>query len=434
LILRILVLGINYWPDLTGIAPFTTGRCEYLAARGHEVTVCTGVPYYPEWRIADGYRGRLWSREQRNGVTILRNWLYVPQQVTSLQRIFHEASFFALSLQRIMFRRRPDLLMVISPPLALGLTGALISRTWRIPYVFHVEDVQPDAAADLGMLANRRILKFLYAIERLSYRRAALVSTLTEAMRRRIAAKGIDDGKVKIFAPWAQPELFAVPSTRKDGLFRRRYGLEGRFIALHSGNIGVKQGLDVVLYAARHTAAQDQIVYLIVGDGAMRGRLEAQAGTMGLSNVRFMNILPSDEYLELLAAADLCLLTQQRTVSDFVFPSKVVSALAAGRPLVASANPDSEVVNVVRQADAGFVVPAEDPAALAQAVGTLCRDEALRASRGAQGRAYAHRHWNRDRILPIMEAQLLEVRGANGPGGGRRATLTAGTVPASSEL
>jgi colanic acid biosynthesis glycosyl transferase WcaI len=381
--LRILVLGINYWPDRTGIAPYTTGRCEYLAGRGHEVTVCTGMPYYPQWRVHDGYRGRMWSREQRNGVTILRNWLYVPRRVTSLRRVLHEASFFVSSLQRLMVGRRPQLLIVVSPPLALGLTGALLSRIWRIPFVFHVEDVQPDAAAELGMLSNRGALKLLYTLERLSYRRAALVSTLTEAMRQRIAAKGIEHAKV-------------------------RYGLSGRFIVLHSGNIGVKQGLEVVLEAAPHTG--DQAVYLIVGDGAMRPQLEAKARELRLSNVRFMDLLPDDEYLELLAAANLCLLTQQRSVSDIVFPSKVVSILAAARPLVASVNPRSEVANVLRTAEAGLAVDPENPAALAQAVNALVKDEILRRRAAVNGRNYAHQQWDRERVLPRMEADLLSLR------------------------
>ncbi len=409
------MLGINYWPDQTGIAPFTTGRCEYLASRGHEVTVCTGFPYYPQWRIADDYRGRVWARDKHNGVTVLRNWLYVPRRVTSLKRIIHEASFVALSLQKVVFSRRPDLLMVVSPPLALGLIGSFISRIWRIPYVFHVEDVQPDAAVDLGMLENRGVLKLLHALERLSYRRATLVSTLTEAMRRRIVSKGIETEKVRIFGPWAQSELFALPATQSDGSWRRRFGLDGQFIVLHSGNIGVKQGLEVVLHAAHRTAAQSTLGYLVVGDGAMRASLEAQACSMGLNNVRFISVLPGDEYLELLSTADLCLITQQRTVSDIVFPSKVVSILAAGRPAVASVNPQSEVANVLREAGAGVVVAPEDPAALAQAVGALFRNKALRTSMGTRGRAYAHEHWNRERILPRMEAELLDVGAVNAP-------------------
>jgi colanic acid biosynthesis glycosyl transferase WcaI len=409
---RILALGINYWPDQTGIAPVTTGRCEYLASRGHQVTVCTGLPYYPQWRIADEYRGRLWLREVHNGVTILRTWMYVPGRVTSPRRIVHEASFVALSLLKVVFQRRPELLMVISPPLALGLVGALISRIWRIPYVFHVEDIQPDAAADLGMLGNSRMLNILERIAKLSYKRATLVSTLTEGMRHRIISKGLEPAKVAVFGHWAQPEFFAVAAPNGDERLRRDLGLQGRFIILHSGNIGVKQGLEVVLHAALRTRSQDAIAYLIVGDGAMRSALQEQARSMALNNVRFISVLPQDDYLELLGTADVCLVTQQSSVSDIVFPSKVVSLLAAGRPVVASVNGQSEVASVLREADAGLVVAPQNPDALAGAVRALHADEAGRTRFGMRGRTYAHERWNRERVLPRMEAQLLSLRAA----------------------
>jgi colanic acid biosynthesis glycosyl transferase WcaI len=147
--MHIAVLGINYWPDRTGIAPFTTGRCEYLAARGHRVTVYTGFPYYPSWRVPSEYRGRLLSREVRNGVSIFRSWLYVPHLVTGGRRILHEASFIASASIRTLARVRsekPDLLFVVSPPLGLGLTALTLSRLWKVPYIFHVADLQPDAA------------------------------------------------------------------------------------------------------------------------------------------------------------------------------------------------------------------------------------------------------------------------------------------------
>src|ERR1700730_18622614 len=158
--MHVVFLGINYWPDETGIAPFTTGRCEYLASRGHQLTVFTGFPYYPTWRIPEHYRGHLVSREERNGVTILRSWLYVPKRVNAMRRILHEASFVAASMLRAVPRtaqRRPDLLVVTTPPLALSLSAILLSRFWKIPFVQHVPDLQPDAALDLGMLRAGRV-------------------------------------------------------------------------------------------------------------------------------------------------------------------------------------------------------------------------------------------------------------------------------------
>jgi colanic acid biosynthesis glycosyl transferase WcaI len=212
--MKIAVLGINYWPDETGIAPFTTGKCEYLASCGHEVTAFTALPYYPEWKVPPSYRRRVFVREHRGGVTIVRSWLYVPTRPSSIKRIIHEASFVTFAFLRSMastVKSRPDLVIVITPPLALGLAAFLLSRILRVPYVQHVPDLQPDAAVDLGMLPPTGFTQVLYGIELLSYRNAAVISTLTVAMREKIVGKGIASNKVILSPDWARSELFSIP-------------------------------------------------------------------------------------------------------------------------------------------------------------------------------------------------------------------------------
>src|ERR1700675_1435216 len=179
--MRILVLAINYWPEQTGIGAVFTRRCEYLASVGHEVTVCTGMPYYPEWRIHPNYTGKVFSREEHNGVTILRSWMWVPRKVTSAKRVLFEGSFLASSLLRAVCSRKPELLLVISPPLGLAVSAVLLSRMSKTPFVFDVQDLQPDAASDLGMLP-RPVLPILYRLEAMAYRHAALISTVTDGM------------------------------------------------------------------------------------------------------------------------------------------------------------------------------------------------------------------------------------------------------------
>ncbi len=275
--MHVVFLGINYWPDETGIAPFTTGRCEYLASRGHRVTVLTGFPYYPTWRIPERYRGRFFSREERNGVLILRSWLYVPQQLNATRRILHEASFIVSSLLRAVTRDRkyqPDLLVATTPPLALSLSAIVLSMMWKIPFIQHVPDLQPDAAVDLGMLREGRLTNALYGLERMGYRKAALVSTLTDAMRDKIVSKGIPAEKVVLFSDWARSELFQVPAFGGGVEFRRSIGLGNELLVVHAGNMGVKQGLEVILGAAERSREDRSIRYLLVGDGSVRQQLE----------------------------------------------------------------------------------------------------------------------------------------------------------------
>jgi colanic acid biosynthesis glycosyl transferase WcaI len=219
--MRIAVVGINYWPDETGIAPFTTGKCEYLARCGHEVTAFTGMPYYPAWKIPEGYRRRLFIREQKSGVEIARCWLYVPKRLSSVKRIFHEASFVVSVVLRSIgssSNNRPDVLIVITPPLALGLAAYVLSRKWKIPFIQHVADLQPDAAVDLGMLSPGSFTRALYAIEQFSYRKASVISTLTVSMRDKILTKGVPSDKVILSPDWARPDLFSIPWEERNEL------------------------------------------------------------------------------------------------------------------------------------------------------------------------------------------------------------------------
>jgi len=321
--------------------------------------------------------------------------------------MLHEASFVVSSCLRAFAAGRPDLLLVVSPPLGLALPALLLSRLWRIPYVFHVADLQPDAAVDLGMLPSGRLVRAMYAIERLAYRRAALVSTLTGGMRARILAKGVPESKVKLFSDWVDPQLLRIPLGASPRRLRVASGLGDSFLVVHAGNMGVKQGLTVVLEAAASAACPRDLAFLLVGGGAECSVLQAKA--RGLSNVLFLPLLPRGEFLDLLAEIDLALVTQQRTVADIVFPSKVLTLLAAGRPVAASVRPESEVARVIREARAGLVVPPEDSESLLGAIIELKRDPARRRAMGEAGRAYALARWERERILHSMEADLRAV-------------------------
>ncbi|MDO8432781.1 MAG: glycosyltransferase family 4 protein [Candidatus Binatus sp.] len=411
--MKILFLGSNYWPDETGNAMFVTGRCEYLASRGHNVTICTGFPYYPEWRPREEYRGRYFMREKHNGVEIVRSPLYVPQRITSMGRILHEISFIASSLVTAMWQEKPDLLYIVSAPLGLAVSAYLLSHRWRIPYVFYVADMQPDTAAHLNMLPAP-VMRFLYALESFAYRNAALIPTLTEGMRQKIISKGIAPEKVVIFSHCANQPLFDIPAHRGGQSFRRTHNLEGQFIVLHSGNIGVKQGLEVVVEAAARTRQNSAITYVLVGDGAARPVLQQRTAELGLSNVRFLPIQPKEVFWDMLGAADVCVITEKSSVGDILFPGKTVDFLSAGRAVIASISVTNEAARIVSGVGAGLVVTPEDPDAFAAAVTYLKDNETERMKMGERGRAYAREHWDRHRILPVMESTLAAlVRGGD---------------------
>jgi colanic acid biosynthesis glycosyl transferase WcaI len=406
--MRILVLTINYWPEQTGIGAVLTHRCEYLASQGHEVTVCTAMPYYPEWRIHRAYAGKLFFLEERNGVKILRSWLWVPRKVTSAKRIAFEVSFLASSLLGAIRNRKPDLLLVASPPLGLGISAVALSRWWKIPYVFDAQDLQPDAAADLGMLPGP-VLPMLYRLETMAYRNAALISTVTGGMRNKIIGKGIPANKVVVVPPTADGSLFDVGTLISGDEFRRKHNLGGKFLVGHCGNMGVKQGLDLVLDAAVHLKERRDLLFLLAGDGAKKASLEQRAFALGLSNVHFFPLQDTAAFLQMLAAMDAGLIVQQSTVSDIVFPSKTVTLLSAARPVIAAVNVNSEIGRVIQNSRGGVVVEPEDPHALAGAAQEFLSDPEKRFAMGEYGRQYALQHWEKNRVLSAFENYLIET-------------------------
>jgi len=408
--MRILVLAIHYWPEPTGIGAVLTRRCEHLAAAGHEVTVCTGMPYYPEWRTHAAYRGKMWLREVHNGVNILRSWVWVPAKINSAKRMILEASFLTSSLLRALGSAKPDLILAVSPPLGLGLNSVLLSRWTKAPFVFDVQDLQPDAAADLGMLPGP-ILPILYRLEAMSYRHAALISTVTEGMRQKIVGKGVPAEKVVVVPPPADHSFFAVGKSIDGQAFRVKHNLMGKFVVAHSGNMGVKQGLDLVIDLANRLRQRHDIRFILAGDGVMRPHLQARAASLHLENLHFLPLQDKPDFLQMLAAVDLALIVQQSSVTDIVFPSKTVTLMSAGRPVAASVSADSEIARVIRQSHGGVVTEPEQVEPMANCIEDLVHASARLAGMGISARSFASEHWDEERILSSFETHLLRVAG-----------------------
>jgi colanic acid biosynthesis glycosyl transferase WcaI len=226
-------------------------------------------------------------------------------------------------------------------------------------------------------------------------------------MRRRIIGKGVPPEKVVLFSDWAEPSLFKVPPPP----VRSERGSDDEFVVAHFGNMGVKQGLETVVEAARLSVAEKAITYLLVGDGAARETVQARAGSLGLTNLYFLPFQPRDRFFELLARADVCLVTQRRTVADVVFPSKVLTLLAAARPVIASVGADSEVSRVIGESGAGMAIAPEDPRALADAVAMLRAKPLVRERMGRAGRVYALERWEREAVLKSTEQWLAALVG-----------------------
>jgi colanic acid biosynthesis glycosyl transferase WcaI len=278
---------------------------------------------------------------------------------------------------------------------------------WGIPYVFDVEDLQPDSAADMGMLPQWAV-KFLYLIERAAYRHAELISTITRGMEAKIASKGDWGKKVVLFEPRMNSSLLSV-TNRAANAFCRKYGLKNKFIITHSGNMGVKQALGTVVEAAKIMAIEEEYCFLLVGDGAAREEIYQKALAAGLKNITFLPLLEDDDYRGALAASGVCLVTQLKTVSEIAFPSKIVSYFSAGCPVIISADENSEVARTVNESGTGFVVPAEDAEALADAIRKVKKLDKAEIEKNS--RNYAMQRWSDQRVLGYLEKCLVRAAG-----------------------
>lgn len=393
----IAIVSINYEPELTGIAVYTTGMAEYLAENGHEVTVHTGFPYYPRWRKMEADQGILFRTLRHQAVTLRRCYLYVPSRPTAIRRILHELSFACSATLSYLAAPATDVTIIVSPPLALGAPIALLARLRGSRSIFHVQDLQPDAAVNLGMLAPGLLTRSLFVLEKLTYRLVDRVSTIGEAMRARIVAKGIPASKVGILKNWADNE--AVTPLHADQSFRHEWQLEDRFVVLYSGNLGVKQGLDTAIRAMAQIQHHRDLAMVIVGDGGEKESLVALAAVLAPGSVFFQASVARSDLGKLLATADISLIPQRPGVNDTVLPSKLGNLLCSKRPILVAASIGSELHDLVSSKQCGLLVEPGDEVGLAQAVLRLKQDSVLRESMANAGYAYASESLTKTAIL-----------------------------------
>jgi colanic acid biosynthesis glycosyl transferase WcaI len=383
--MKINVWGINYAPELTGIAPYNTALCDHLQSHGHEARMVTSFAYYPSWTRSAGDRGRAFRTDDVQGVPVHRCWHYVPQKTSTLKRIIHEATFVTSSFARQLTLPAPDVYVVVSPPLLLGAAAWLLGKIKRRPFVFHVQDLQPDAAAGLGMLKRGPLVRALYGLESFAYRKAARVSGITPGMLGAFRRKGVGDGRLVLFPNGVTlPDLSERPAR---GAFRARHGVtDGEFLVVYSGNLGVKQGLEIVVEAARHLSPGIRII--ICGEGAQRARLADHIRRHELRNVTMLPLQADAAYREMLVDADLCVITQQPGSGGFFFPSKLLTTLAWEKPVLTVADEDSELVCALREGGFGVNVEPGQPEKLARALEHLSAHRTELRQYAAAGRRY----------------------------------------------
>ena len=407
--MRILIYGINYAPELTGIGKYTGEMGAWLAKNGHAVDVVTAIPYYPMWKAQEGYSNRWWRKETIEGARVVRCPLYIPSKVSSVKRIVHEFSFVATLFPvwlKTVFQKKYDRVICIAPPFHLGFLPLAYAALRGAKLVVHIQDLQVDAAKDLGMITNKRFLKIMFGAEKFILRRSAAVSTISPGMQKKIEAKGIPASKIIMFPNWVDEHV--IKPLPKEQSLRNEFGLlPTDKVILYSGNLGEKQGLEIIIEVAKHFLGRPGIVFIISGSGGGKEKLETAAREASLSNIKFFPLQPYEKLSALLATADLHLVLQKKSATDLVMPSKLVSILAAGGCPLVTAIPGSSLYEVINQYQAGILTEPENALALQEGI-----EKALAENLDvykANARKYAEQFLSKENIMKKWEAALQQL-------------------------
>jgi colanic acid biosynthesis glycosyl transferase WcaI len=373
----------------------------------------TGFSYYPRWRKRAEDRGRLFRNERWRGVRVLRGYLYVPAVVTTAKRILHELSFTLFAAFNFLRAGRHDAIVVLSPPLLLGLVGVVFSRAWRVPLVVNVQDLQPDAALSLGMVRPSALTRALAALEAFIYRHSARVTTISPGMRQRLLDKGVPPERVVLCYNWID-----VASARRRpaaGRFRARHPRTiGKLVIAYAGNVGAKQGLDVLVDLALTMRGDPRVHFFLVGEGADRARLVARVEAERLENLTVLPFLGAEGYRELLVDLDAAFIAQRAGSGNVFFPSKLLGIMAMGKPVLVSADPGTDLFALVREAGCGLVATAGDVPSLGAHVRALLDDRTLGARLGARAQRCVGAY-DRRTVLSDFIAMLEQLHGDGEP-------------------
>ena len=414
--MKFLLYSLNYSPELTGIGKYNGEMSTWLANNNVDVQVLAAKPYYPEWEIHPDYSGFGYHFINEGGVSVIRCPLYVPAQPSALKRIIHLVSF-AFSSKLVFFKKafskktRPDVIFVVQPTLFITPVTLLFAKLTGAKAILHIQDYEVDAMLGLGIAGKGSIIpRIAYGIESWLMRRFDVVSTISYSMMEKAKQKGVSAEKVIFFPNWADTD-FVTPSV--DGsATRAEWGFtEADKIVLYAGNMGAKQGLEMVLEAAHQYQGNSEpgnsVKFVFVGAGAHVDALKQQAVEMNLNNVIFKQLQAWEDVPAMLAMADVHLVVQKKGAADAVLPSKLTNILSAGGHTVVTAEANTELGQIADNFPG--IYTRVEPESLSAFVTGLDVELGNKSSYNKVARQYAEQHLNRDAILSKFKDNLQKT-------------------------
>jgi colanic acid biosynthesis glycosyl transferase WcaI len=380
----------------------------WLSEQGHDVRVICSPPYYPEWKVRSGYSSWWYRREILGSLHVIRCPLWVPARPSGIKRILHLASFALSSLPVVVSQVlwRPHVVICVEPPLLNSFSAFILSILSGAKSILHIQDFEVDAAFDMGLLRSQWLHRTILAVERWLLRRFDKVSTISGRMLQRLESKGVAEESRLFFPNWVNTDLIQPMLT--PGRFREELGIPANeVVLLYSGNMGQKQGLELIIESARKLVTDSRVRFVMCGQGAAYESLRNMAA--GLQNIIWIPLQPQERLNDLLNLADVHLLPQRADAADLVMPSKLTGILASGRPVIATAAEGTEVWSVVD--GRGINTPPGDVGAFVAAILRLVDDPDERLRLGQNGRKHAVDNLSTDAVLGKFESELLQLTG-----------------------
>ncbi|MEP6746610.1 MAG: WcaI family glycosyltransferase [Bacteroidota bacterium] len=374
---RILLIGGNYYPELIGIGKYNGEMVDLLAREGHQCTVITSYPYYPQWKVQKPYsKNPLWFKketrkvltENATPIEVYRCPQYLPSKPTAKRRMILDLTFCAsafLMIVHMLFRKKYDLVIVVVPCFQLGLLAILYRKFKGAKFLYHIQDLQIDVARDLNMIKSKKVITILLKVEKYILNKADIVSSISAGMIKRIKDKC--DKEVLFFPNWVDTAMY-FPLPEKDALKREFNFAPSDRIVLYSGAIGEKQGLENIMYIAKSLEHFPDLKFVICGSGPYRENLYELQKTLSLNNVVFLQLQPLDKLNHFLNMADIHLVLQKSNASDLVMPSKLTTILSVGGVSIITASKNSSLYQVVSSNNMGVLVEPENRLELLKAI------------------------------------------------------------------
>jgi colanic acid biosynthesis glycosyl transferase WcaI len=406
--MRFVILTQYYPPEIGGSPTRLHSVATELRRSGHEVEVVTGMPNYPRGRFFPGYEWCFYRREFDSDIVVHRVWLY-PAVGDGLQRMLNYGSFALTSLVGLLRAKKPDYIFVESPPIFLSFPAFLVGLFWGVPFIFNVADLWPDVIVEGGFLKEGFAVRCMEWVEAWSYRKAAYVNAVTEGLRDALLRKKSVPREKLLFLPNGADTKHFQPRPA-DVQLKQRLGLENKKVVIWAGTLGYAHGLENVLQAAKLLEDSREIHFLFLGDGSARAGLERLSAQRQLRNVTFRDPVPLADVPPFLSIAEIGLASLiDIPLYEGARPSKILPILASGKPLVFVGT--GETAKLVREADAGIVVPNGDPEALARTILELIRDPQSAQAYGRNGRQFVETRLQWSQLVSDWTAQLRPING-----------------------